>query len=70
MLALHPDTQENFYQSIRDVIPDGQIPVSGVFIKWFPHPDPLIQTYEHISKLNYGMAIFYETLRMYPIVGS
>ena len=35
-----------------------------------PHPDTLIQTYEHISKLNYGMAIFYEALRMYPIVGS
>ena len=35
------------------------------------HPDPLIQTYEHISKLNYGMPMFYETLQyMYPIVGS
>ncbi len=31
LLALHPDIQENFYQSIRDVIPDGQIPVSGAF---------------------------------------
>jgi hypothetical protein len=28
LLALHPDIQENFYQSIGSVIPDGQIPVS------------------------------------------
>lgn len=31
LLALHPDIQEKFYQCIRDVIPDGQIPVSGAF---------------------------------------
>jgi hypothetical protein len=31
LLALHPVIQETFYQSIRDVIPDGQIPVSGAF---------------------------------------
>jgi len=31
LLALHPDIQENFYQSIRDVIPDGEVPVSGEF---------------------------------------
>jgi hypothetical protein len=29
-----------------------------------------IQTYEHVSQLNYGMAVIYETLRMYPIVGG
>ena len=31
LLALHPDIQEKFYQGIRDIIPDGQIPVSGAF---------------------------------------
>jgi len=31
LLALHPVIQENFYQSIRDIIPDGQTPVSGAF---------------------------------------
>lgn len=69
LLALYPDIQEKFYQSIRDAIPDGQIPVSGAFIQHlFAILNP-IQTYEHIPKLDYGMAIIYETLRMYPIVG-
>jgi len=31
LLALHPVIQEDFYQSIRDIIPDGQTPVSGAF---------------------------------------
>ena len=34
LLALYPDIQEKFYQSIRDAIPDGQIPVSGAFIQY------------------------------------
>ena len=69
LLALHPDIQEIFYQSIRDAIPDGQIPVSGTLFAICSPSDP-IQTYEHIPKLDYGMAIIYETLRMYPIVGG
>ncbi len=32
LLALHPDIQEKFYQSIRDAIPDGHIPVSGALL--------------------------------------
>ena len=38
LLALHPDIQEKFYQVIKDVILDGQIPVSGELLACRPDP--------------------------------
>jgi len=41
------------------------------YVEHFPaYRSDTMQTYEHISRLNYGMAIIYETLRMFPIVGG
>ncbi|EGO29677.1 hypothetical protein SERLADRAFT_433647 [Serpula lacrymans var. lacrymans S7.9] len=53
MLALYPDEQEIIYNQIRSVLPDGRMPE---------------QTYEDMPRLTRSLAVFNETLRMFPPV--
>ncbi|KAG8812952.1 hypothetical protein FRC17_001739, partial [Serendipita sp. 399] len=52
LLALYPDIQEKLYQHIRENVAD-------------PYGSP---TYNEIPALNYCLAVFYEGLRMFPLV--
>ncbi|THH17554.1 hypothetical protein EW146_g3278 [Bondarzewia mesenterica] len=54
LLALHVDEQERLYQSIKSLMPD-------------PNRLP---TYEEMPLFTYSMAVFYETLRMFPPVNG
>ncbi|EJD03717.1 cytochrome P450 [Fomitiporia mediterranea MF3/22] len=51
LLALYQNEQEQLYQQIRTIIPEGQEPV-----------------YEDMHLLTRSMAVFYETLRLFPPV--
>ncbi|THH17553.1 hypothetical protein EW146_g3277 [Bondarzewia mesenterica] len=54
LLALHADKQERLYQSIKSLMPD-------------PNRLP---TYEEMPLFTYSMAVYYETLRMFPAVNG
>lgn len=51
LLATHQDIQENAFQELRGIVPEGERPA-----------------YTHIVKWAYGLAVTYESLRMYPPV--
>ncbi|KAI8344757.1 cytochrome P450 [Chlamydoabsidia padenii] len=54
-LMLNPDIEEKLVQEIHDHVPDG-----------LEQDSPAL--YEAIKKLNFGHAVLYETLRLYPSV--
>ncbi|PPQ93732.1 hypothetical protein CVT25_013072 [Psilocybe cyanescens] len=60
LLAFHEEEQEILYQHIKSTLPDGRIPAS--------HYRTCLQTYEDMPRLTYSMAVFYETLRVFPPV--
>ncbi|KAG8807815.1 hypothetical protein FRC17_004255 [Serendipita sp. 399] len=50
-LAVHQDVQQKLYESLRELVPEGERP-----------------TYANIVRWSYGLAVIYETLRLYPPV--
>ncbi|KAF8142663.1 cytochrome P450 [Mycena galopus ATCC 62051] len=52
MLALYPEEQDRLYQEIKSLIPDQN----------------RLPTYDKMNSFKYSMAVFYETLRMFPPV--
>ncbi|TFY75699.1 hypothetical protein EWM64_g8312 [Hericium alpestre] len=52
MLALYPEVQDRLYEQIKTLMPD----------------PARIPTYDEMPKYTYSMAVFYETLRMFPPV--
>lgn len=67
-LAVYPDVQKQFREQVLEYSNHGEMPVRC------PRPPfpSLIghgwQSYSDLSKLSYGMAIIYETLRLIPTV--
>ncbi|ETW77984.1 cytochrome P450 monooxygenase 13 [Heterobasidion irregulare TC 32-1] len=57
LLALYPDEQDRLYKSIKSVMSD---------LDRLPN----YQSYEEMPLLTYSMAVFYETLRMFPPVNG
>ncbi|KAJ6462196.1 cytochrome P450 [Mycena sanguinolenta] len=54
ILALYPEEQDRLYQEIKSLMPD-------------PNRLP---TYDEMNSFKYSMAVFYETLRMFPPVNG
>ncbi|KAJ7340865.1 cytochrome P450 [Mycena albidolilacea] len=52
MLALYPEEQDRLYQEIKSLMPDRS----------------RLPTYDEMNSFKYSMAVFYETLRMFPPV--
>ncbi|KAJ7807793.1 cytochrome P450 [Mycena leptocephala] len=52
MLALYPEEQDRLYQEIKSLMPDRN----------------RLPTYDEMNSFKYSMAVFYETLRMFPPV--
>ncbi|KAG1736097.1 cytochrome P450 [Suillus paluster] len=61
LLALYPEKQEELYQHIKRVLPDGRLP-SGL--------QCFRQTYDDMPSLAYSSAVFNETLRIFPPVST
>ncbi|KAJ7917508.1 cytochrome P450 [Mycena leptocephala] len=54
MLALYPEEQDRLYQEIKSLMPDRN----------------RLPTYDEMNSFKYSMAVFYETLRMFPPVNN
>ncbi|KAG8823415.1 hypothetical protein FRC17_009344 [Serendipita sp. 399] len=48
LLAVHQDVQQKLYQSLRDLVPEGEQPTYAEIIRW-----------------TYGLAVIYESLRLF-----
>ncbi|EIM88971.1 cytochrome P450 [Stereum hirsutum FP-91666 SS1] len=54
MLALYPEEQDKLYKEIKSLMPD----------------PTRLPTYDEMNSFQYSMAVFYETLRMFPPVNG
>ncbi|KAL0581786.1 hypothetical protein V5O48_000263 [Marasmius crinis-equi] len=73
LLALHQEEQDALYQEVRTLLPDGKDPVRSLLsIEAAPSLKSRSalnqQTYEEMPLFTRAMAVYYETLRMFPPV--
>ncbi|KAG8885166.1 hypothetical protein FRB97_001984 [Tulasnella sp. 331] len=69
LLAIHEDEQQRLYDHIEDVLEGGREPASLLYARVSQHIlITSLQTFEDVGKLTRVLAVFLETLRLFPAI--